>query len=644
MTRSLVLGTAGHIDHGKTALVRALTGIDTDRLPEEKARGVTIDIGFAHLRTEHEALAIIDVPGHERFIRNMLAGASGIDLALLVVAADDSVMPQTREHLAILQLLNIRHGLVAMTKCDLAGPEWLDLVEADIRELTAGTFLHDAPIIRTSAHTGAGLDALKAAIQSRCAVLRLEQRQEVDEEPFRLAVDRSFTSAGLGTIITGTVWSGSIQIEDELEQLPAQRRVRIRGLQVHGQSVAAVSAGQRAAINLTGVHHSEIERGHELARPRYLVPSSRISVRVRVLPDSPLPIRHRSRVRLHIGTAEVMAQVRLLRGMSVEPGQSGLAYLITADPIVCTARQPFVVRCESPLITLGGGTVLQPTVHVPATARGDEEGARRLQRIESEDPATRVATAIQLRGFSRWHEIDLLREADVTEAQARRCLKQLQDHGILMHLGKTGWRSIVIHAERVAQLRARIVQTVRVLHERSPLAPSIPRAQISQRLSYLDDDLIQALLNHMIESGHLAGDEQAVALEDHKPELNRDQLNLVRKLVAEYESAAFTPPDLDEVSRTLGTTSDRLRPLVTLAVQQNELVHVGGPFYLHASGEQRARAVLGDAFRKSDGLTLSEIRVLLSTTRKYAVPLCEYFDRVGVTKRVGDRRYAGPNL
>ncbi|UCD75057.1 MAG: selenocysteine-specific translation elongation factor, partial [Phycisphaerales bacterium] len=298
MTRQLILGTAGHIDHGKTALIKALTGTDTDRLPQEKERGITIDIGFAFLDVGDYRLGIVDVPGHERFIRNMLAGAAGIDVAMLVIAADDSVMPQTREHLAILQLLQIRHGLVALTKTDLADPDWVDLVEEDVRGVVAGTFLENAPIVRTSAVAGDGMEELKTALAEVCAKVPTDETGDI----FRLAVDRSFVVSGLGTIITGTVWSGAAKVGEDVEWLPAGKKLRIRGLQTHGKDTDTIVRGQRAAVNLQGVHHTEIRRGHELATPGHLKPSRRITVRLTALAESPWPIAHRSRLRLHIGT------------------------------------------------------------------------------------------------------------------------------------------------------------------------------------------------------------------------------------------------------------------------------------------------------------------------------------------------------
>ncbi|MGH9677098.1 MAG: selenocysteine-specific translation elongation factor, partial [Candidatus Acidiferrum sp.] len=356
MSRDLILGTAGHIDHGKTSLVKALTGIDCDRLPEEKARGITIDIGFAQLDLPPYHLGIVDVPGHERFIRNMLAGATGIDLALLVVAADDSVMPQTREHLEILRLLGIRHGLIALTKCDLVDDTTRDVVLLEIQDLVQDSFLAGATIIQTSARSGHGIDDLKSSLKSVCGLVT----ERAGKQWFRLAIDRKFVVQGHGTVVTGSVLSGSAAIGDELEWLPRGERVRIRSLQNHDQPITEVRRGQRAALNLAGIHHEDVIRGQELATPGYLKPSKLLTVRLQCLADAKRPITHRLPVRVHIGTAEIMATVALLEGDSVEPSGTGLAQLFMEEPALATWGQPFVLRESSASQTIGGGQVLQP--------------------------------------------------------------------------------------------------------------------------------------------------------------------------------------------------------------------------------------------------------------------------------------------
>src|ERR1700758_160932 len=420
MTRDLILGTAGHIDHGKTSLVKALTGIDCDRLPEEKARGITIDIGFAILDLPPYRLGIVDVPGHERFVKNMLAGATGIDLAVLVVAADDSVMPQTREHLEILRLLGLRHGVIALTKCDLVDETTREVVELEIRELVHGSFLESAPIIRTSAHTGQGLDELKSAIKEVCR--KIEDRP--GHEWFRLAIDRSFIVQGHGTVVTGSVTSGSLRVGDEVEWQPRGERGRVRSLQNHDQPVEEVHRGMRAAINLAGVHHEDVLRGQELATPGYLEPSRVLTVRLHCLADMRRPIKHRAPVRFHIGTAELLGTVSLLDCDAVEPGGWALAQVFLDEPATATWGQPFVVRGSSATQTLGGGQVLQPVAR--KVRRRHLEMLERIERLWTGEPEQRALTGAWFGGFSGFTVADLVRGANLGPDQAEEVTARLK--------------------------------------------------------------------------------------------------------------------------------------------------------------------------------------------------------------------------
>ena len=360
MTTDLILGTAGHIDHGKTSLIHAITGVDCDRLPEEQERGITIELGFAALELGDYRLGIVDVPGHERFVRNMLAGATGMDVVLLVVAADDSVKPQTREHLEILRLLNFDAGVIAVTKCDLVEPDWIDLVEEEIRELVAGTALEHAPIVRTSAETRQGMDRLREELAVAAAEATRSRRLRLIDAPFRMAIDRSFTVAGYGTVVTGSVNSGRTKVGDELAIEPGGVRVRVRGVQNHTRVVDEVHRGQRAAVNLAGIRHGEIRRGQELSSPGHLVPSRILTVSLSLLDTAPRSLKNRSRVRVHVGTAELLGRVSLLDRDKLEPGEDAPAQLRLNQSAVTIWGQPFVVRSESPVTTIGGGRVLNP--------------------------------------------------------------------------------------------------------------------------------------------------------------------------------------------------------------------------------------------------------------------------------------------
>ncbi|MBI3838051.1 MAG: selenocysteine-specific translation elongation factor [Planctomycetia bacterium] len=634
--RTLTLGTAGHIDHGKTTLLRALTRIDTDRLPEEKQRGITIDIGFAHLDLGDFCLGIVDVPGHERFIKNMLAGAVGIDLSLLVVAADDSVMPQTREHLAILQMLGIRHGLVVITKCDRAEPTWLDLVEDEIRTLVAGTFLEAAPIVRTAVPASGppwGLDELRAAIASVCQ--RAGSRQETDV--FRLPIDRAFSVQGLGTVVTGTVWSGRLGVRDEVEWLPAGKKLVVRGLQNHGHNVDSVTRGQRAAINLIGVHHGEILRGHELATADYLAPSKLLTVDLQVLSDSPRPIKHRSRQRLYVGTQEVMVAVSLLEGDSIEPGQRGLAQLYCAEPAMAAAGQSFVMRAESPLVTIGGGRVLQPRAN--RITKRQIERFERLAALGSIDEAPRAAAALYFYGIKAWTELDLCRDANLPRERCHAIVQELQASGRCVELQVKPHRTLRIHRDVLQESQQRILNLLRQLHVESPLWPAIPRDQllVSYQAAH-DRPVIDAIVNCLIDHGVLRGDDRAVALADFVPQLTALQTHLREQIIAALHEAGLKPPDPATLCQAFSAPESEVRQVLDLCAAQGELVHLGGDWYLHPQVEADLRQRLKQALQTSGGLTMSQIRELLETSRKYAVPICEHLDRIGFTRRNGDLR------
>ncbi len=632
--RHLILGTAGHIDHGKTALVRALTGIDTDRLPEEKERGITIDIGFARLELGEFELGIVDVPGHERFIRNMLAGAAGIDLAMLVVAADDSVMPQTREHLEILQLLGIEHGLVAITKCDLAADEaWLELVEEEVRELVAGTFLASAPIVRTSATTGKGLAELRQQLAELC---RHVQRRE-ERELFRMAVDRSFAMPGHGTVVTGSVWSGTLSVGDELEWLPACKRVRVRGLQSHGRPVERVERGQRAAINLAGVHHRWIERGHELAAPGLLRPATVLTARLYVLPSSPWPVKHRARLRFHVGTAERIATVSLLRADRLRPGQSGLAQLFLSEPATAAWGQPFVVRSESPMLTLGGGHVLQPVAR--PIRRRQTELVEQVQRLTDEDPVVRAGAAIGLYGTSGWTELDLLRDAGVGPELVAETVGELERRGELVRLELEPCRARSVHSSALNRLEERIVRVVRRYHEAEPLQPAMARSKLAAAIEpAADAALVQAVTDRLIAAGRLAGNSSSVRLAEFEPKLSAAARQLRDRIVAAYESAGFQPPELSELQRLAGSRAAVVPELLQLCRSEGTLVDINEQLFLHAKWAEALKRLVTDQLKQAGQLTVSQIRELLNTTRKYAVPFCQYLDRIGVTRRIGDYR------
>jgi selenocysteine-specific elongation factor len=633
MARDLILGTAGHIDHGKTSLVKALTGIDCDRLPEEKARGITIDIGFATLDLGDFRLGIVDVPGHERFIKNMLAGATGIDLAVLVVAADDSVMPQTREHLEILRLLGLRHGLIALTKCDLVDDTTREVVELEIRELVRGTFLENAHLVPTSAATGHGIPELKAAIAEVCR--HVEER--TGQEWFRVAIDRAFTVQGHGTVVTGSVTAGNIAVDAEVEWLPRGERVRIRSLQNHDKPVPEVHRGMRAAINLAGVRLEDVLRGQELATPGYLVPSRVLTVRLHCLDDAKRPIKHRAPVRFHVGTSEIMGAVSLLDCDAVPPGGWGLAQVFLEEPATATWGQPYVVRGPSATQTLGGGQVLQPVAR--KVRRRHLDTVERLERLWTGDPEQRALTVAWFGGFAGFTLADVVRGANLGPDQAQELIARLKERGDLVEIVISPARHVLLHADVVKELDERILQALARLHEEFPLMTSHDRHKVQAQLAYVGDDaLVHGAVERLLKRKLLVGDLRRVARADFKPKLSANLRKLKDKVVLAYQEAGFQPPEPGSFAGQAGGHAANLKDLFDVCVAEGYLVQVAGDIYLHGDVESVMRQRVREKLAGGPPATVADIRDLLGTTRKYAVPFCEYLDRIGVTKREGDLR------
>jgi selenocysteine-specific elongation factor len=638
MSRDLILGTAGHIDHGKTALVKALTGIDCDRLPEEKARGITIDIGFAALDLGEYRLGIVDVPGHERFVKNMLAGATGIDLALLVVAADDSVMPQTREHLEILKLLGLRHGLVALTKCDTVDDTTREVVELEVRELIHGSFLETAPIVRTSTVTGEGLAELKMALAEMGGHIKERGR----DEWFRMAIDRSFIVQGHGTVVTGSVTSGTLQVGDEVEWQPKGERVRVRSLQNHSRSVAEVHRGMRAAVNLAGVHHENVVRGQEIAAPGYLVPSRNLTVRLHCLRDTKQPIKHRTPVRLHLGTSEVLGTVSLLEANAVEPGAWGLAQVFLEEPATATWGQPLVIRESSAAHTLGGGHVLQP---VARKIRRRHLGMlERLEGLRSDDAECRALTVAWFGGFTGVTLADVVRGGGVGPAQAADLLDRLPDRGTLVKVpASPAAVETFLHADLVRDLEERILAALARLHEQFPLLTSHERQKVQAQLAYVANEaLVELAVRRLLLQKRLLGDQRRIARADFIPKQSHNQQRLKDALLAAYRQAGLRPPRPAEFARQSGNTAASvLDNLLALCVAEGHLVHIAEDYYLHAEAEGEVRRKVAARLAEVPRLTVAEIRDVLGTGRRHAVMLCEYLDRLGVTRREGDWRVLG---
>ena len=646
MTIDLILGTAGHIDHGKTALVRALTGVETDRLPEEKKRGITIELGFASLELGDEyRLGIVDVPGHERFVRQMLAGATGMDLAMLVVAADDSVKPQTREHVEVLRMLDIPAGVIVLTKCDLADEDWTELVESEVRELVAGSFLENAPVIRTSSITGSGIDELKAAL-SKAAGEAAEKLGAASEDstssngvltdlPFRLPIDRTFTMTGHGTVVTGSVVSGRASVGDELTIQPGNVQVRIRGIQNHDQAVEVISRGQRAAINVAGIHHEEIHRGHELTAVGHLLESQLITASIHLLKSAIRPLKNRAHVRVHVGTAEILATVSLLNSSTVEPGESAVAQLFLREPVATSWRQPFVLRSESPVETIGGGHVLVPVADKIKKATSGQLAC--LEEVLSDQPVVRAAAALYFHGLSPWQDTELARLAGVADPAT--IAGQLREEKKIVPLKVSPTRTARLERRALDEWAQKISTVLERAHENDKLKIYVDRSVIHSRFKYLEDNqLIDAIIAWMHRQKIVRQTELGVALASHAPKLSKKQQQALDEIVAAFREGGFQPPSIADCNEFMPGQDKEITKLLKLAVAEGRLVHVGQQIHLHFESVAELKEKLTEALGASEGMTLSEIRELFGTTRKYAVPIAEYLDKIGFTRRKGDVR------
>lgn len=632
--RRLILGTAGHIDHGKTTLVGALTGTDTDRLPEEKRRGITIDLGFATLAlTDGPELAIVDVPGHESFVRNMLAGATGVDMVLLVVAADEGVMPQTTEHLAIVELLGVRTGVVALTKTDAADPEWLDLVREDVRALLAGSSLAGAPVVDVSARTGAGLDGLKSVLATAAASVA----HRPDDDVFRMPVDRIFTVRGTGTVVTGTVWSGAVQRDATVRIEPAGATARVRALQRHGEETDRVAAGERAAVALAGFDRHALSRGDVLVTGAAWRPASMLTVDLTVLRDAPELVT-RQRVRLHLGTAEVFGRL-VLADHRLQPGATGLAQLRLESPVVARAGDRFVIRSYSPVRTIAGGVVLEPDA--PKRKRFPPETAAQLHALRGE-PAVRLKALLQLAGAAgvRRDELPLL--AGMRPGEAEALLAGMgpgeADTPLTVPGGAVVIDDRVVAAQRVAECERAVLAGLAAFHAAEPLEPGPDREALLRRTG-AERETFNFVVAAFMERGQVVQvGGGAVALAGHRPTpsaAQRSALASIRELLA---VAALEPPDV----AVLPGGADGALPLLRYLEGQHAVVRLPDGRWADARAVADAAARLRQELPPDTELPLAEFKNVLGLTRKNLLPLLEYFDGAGVCERRGESRIVVP--
>ncbi|MBX7054307.1 MAG: selenocysteine-specific translation elongation factor [Pyrinomonadaceae bacterium] len=635
--RDITVGTAGHIDHGKTSLIKALTGVDADRLPEEKQRGITIDIGFAELDLGEVRIGFVDVPGHERFVKNMLAGVSGIDLVMLVVAADEGVMPQTREHFDICRLLGLEAGFVVLTKIDLADAETIELARLDVAELVAGSFLEDAPVIEVSSRSLAGIDALREHLrQSSQSVSSRSDRLST-----RLPIDRSFTVKGFGAVVTGTLAAGEIRDGDELQLMPDGRGVRVRGLQTHGRKAGSVHAGQRVAVNIAGVDHDSVNRGMQLCEAGVFRPSQVIDTSVRVLKTAARPLRSRQRVRLHVGTAEVLARISVLNDANeIVPGEAGIVQLRLEHPIVCVPDERFIIRQYSPQQTIAGGRVLDPLAEKHRRKDRDTTLAFLTVLAESSNGTVEhIAAFVDRSGRTGTDSGELQARTGLRPRVLAELLDELSAAGRVVNADEQ-----YVSAAAFDRLCGGVIDELGRFHKSDPLARGMP-LDVLRDLAFkgVSPAVSRTVLAKLELDGMISAPADVVRLAGHSSDLSPAEKAASETISAAYRNAGLDVPRLEEVLNEAvahGCSPEAARKLLRLKLDSGEIVKVTDEFYFAsaivdglAAKLRRHAAETGNSL-----LDVAQFKEIAGISRKYAIPLLEYFDRTRVTRRAADKR------
>ena len=630
--KNTIVGTAGHIDHGKSALIEALTGVHPDRLKEEKERGITIDLGFANLLL-HEDLQIgfVDVPGHERFIKNMLAGAGGIDAVILVVAADESIMPQTREHLEICELLRISTGIVVISKIDLVEPDLLELVKAEVQTFLKGSFLESAPMICVSSRSGNGIDELKETLYKIC---RQTPQKPISFSP-RLPIDRVFSFHGYGTVVTGTLVSGTLQKDQELEIYPTGISGRIRGIQVHDSPTNQAVAGQRTAVNLHGVEVHQLRRGMELAEPGRYIPVNVFDGQIQVLSSSPVPIRNKMRVRFHHGTSEIMGTIIPLSSKEIKPGESGFSRVTLDESALLIPLDRFIFRRVSPLCTLGGGSVLD--IRPPRAKVFNDVARNFLESIAMGGLNKIVMLLAQRNGSLGLGEAELLSQTLHQRIEIRDVLNRLVREGCLVLLSADPIE--VIDVKSFEQQAEEVCQALRRHHQREPLSLGVSKEQLSSQIFKRSHPAAaKVVIESLLKARKIQVEQEKVRLYGHQVKLNQLEVNTKDTIERVFREAGWKVPQLDEVISGLPIPRDQARNLVAMLSREKKLVKISESLVFHADAIHQLKEILANYKKTSDRIDVGKFKELIDVSRKYAIPLLEYLDRERITRRAGDIR------
>jgi len=630
--KRVVLGTAGHIDHGKTTLIKALTGVDCDRLKEEKERGITIELGFTSLTLPGgQEISIVDVPGHEKFVRHMVAGATGIDLVALVIAADEGIMPQTREHLDICRLLRVKKGLVALTKIDLVERDWLDLVKEEIGEFVKGTFLEGAEILPVSSLTGEGIPSLLGEIDR----LAREVEERSPEGLLRLPIDRVFTMKGFGTVVTGTIISGKVSVGDTLEVLPKGLEAKVRGIQAHGRPVESATAGLRTGINLQGLEKAVIDRGDVLAHFHSLKPTTLVDGVFQLLPGVPKPLKNRARLRLHVGTVEALGRVILLDREEVRGGEEAYLQIRVEAPIVALPGDRFVLRSYSPVFTIGGGEILD--AFPPRRKRLASETREELTILERGSSEEKLALRLYKAGPAGLSFAEMLMRSNLSPSKLKPVVGSLTSGGRILLYDPE--RQRYIHSGVAADLKRFVAEFLEEFHRQNPLQPGAVKEELKSKLPpQVDLRLFNYLLSALISEKKIVAEKETLRLASHKISLKEEERELHRKMTALYRRGGLQPPTVKEVAAELQVSENELKPVLQLLTKEGALIKVKEDLYFSRAAledlEQRTVAFL----QQNKELTPVQFKEISQVSRKFAIPLLEYFDGKKLTMRVGDKR------
>jgi len=632
LKKNIILGTAGHIDHGKTSLVKALTGVETDRLKEEKERGITIELGFASLDLPNgQHVGIVDMPGHEKFVKNMVAGASGIDVVIMVIAADEGVMPQTREHMEICNLMGVKHGMVALTKTDMVDDDLLELAMEDIDDFLQDTFLEDKPVIPISSITRDGIDAFLKSLEAICHTLPERQFSSI----FRLPVDRVFSMKGFGTVITGTLTSGSVDVGSEVMVYPRQIVSKVRGIQVHGKAVGSATAGTRTAVNFQGLDKTSIMRGDILSKPGVLIESYMVDAHFLYLNSNAKPAKKRTRIRFHSGTGEILGYMILLDREELMPGDDAPVQLRLESPVCCIKDDRYVIRSYSPVKTIGGGTILNPAAQKHKLL--DRKVTAGLKRLLDNDNEQIISFFLSLKGYKGISFSDLRVMSNIPDKKLKSSLQTLLSKQEIVQTDKE--RQVFVSGSFFDDFKQKILDRLAVFHKNNPLKEGMPTQELKSKFQYIDDSrFFNILFTKLSKEEHIVLDKNIIKLTSHKVALKVDQHEIKEKIKKIYQQSGLTPPFFRTICQDLDMDRQTSKDVLHMLIDENAIIKTKDDLYFDAGEIKNLEEKLVNLLMANESITTPEFKGIANVSRKFLIPLIEYFDSIKVTIRVGDTR------